>query len=142
MIEPRLHRVTAAIEAYYGPRLLAVALFGSRVGSRARVDSDWDLLVVLVPKDPIRRDLYREWDAQVASGIHAVLPGVSPHFVHLPGPDAEPSSLWLEVSERHAILTDPGNRLAAFLGHVRGLVDTGRFERRSVHGVSYWRRAG
>jgi predicted nucleotidyltransferase len=141
-MDSRLQNTLAGIAAYYGPRLLAAALFGSRVGRRARVDSDWDLLIVLASGDPIRRTLYGEWDGQVAPHIEPMLPGVSPHFVHLPTIADRPSSLWLEVSTNAEILHDPTNRLAQYLREVRALVDAGRFERRSAHGLPYWRSVG
>jgi hypothetical protein len=140
-MDSRLPGVIAAIERYYGPRLLALALFGSRVGHRARADFDWDLLVVLAAEEPIRRMLYREWDEQLRAQIEPRLSGVSPHFVHLPSATDPPSSLWLEVSPTHAILHDPSGRLAAHVRTVRELIDPGRYERRFVHGLSYWRSA-
>lgn len=130
---------TREIAAYYGGRLLALALFGSRAGGRSRVDSDWDLLIVLDAGEPIRRVLYAEWDEHVAARVEAHLPGASPHFAHLAAPDASPSSLWLEIATTHRILHDPTGRLTAHLAAVRRLVEAGRFERRSVHGLPYWR---
>jgi predicted nucleotidyltransferase len=142
LMDPRLQSACAEIEAHYGSRLLAAALFGSRVGCRPRIDSDWDLLLVLVPEEPIRRTLYQEWDEQVAPGIETHLRGVAPHFVHLPATDDPPSSLWLEVCTNHEILHDPSGRLATHLRTVHVLVDSGRFERRSIHGLPYWRSVG
>jgi predicted nucleotidyltransferase len=64
MLDPRLQLAIAEIERYYGRRLHAVALFGSRVCSRPRVDSDWDLLLLLDADEPIRRRLYKSGTSQ------------------------------------------------------------------------------
>ena len=142
MLDPRLQTALVAIEHHYGPRLIAVALFGSRAGRRARAESDWDFLLVVDESEPIRRTLYREWDAAIAPSVERSLPGIAPHFVHLPDERDEPSGFWLEIAMSHVILRDPTGRLASCLGRVRTLVETGRFERRAVHGCGYWRRAG
>jgi predicted nucleotidyltransferase len=142
MLDPRLQTALVAIEHHYDSRLIAVALFGSRVGRRARAESDWDLLLVVGESEPIRRTLYREWDAAIAPSVERFLPGIAPHFVHLPEERDEPSGFWLEIAMSHVILRDPTGRLASYLGRVRRLVETGQFERRAVHGCGYWRRAG
>jgi predicted nucleotidyltransferase len=142
MLDPRLQTALVAIEHHYGPRLMAVALFGSRTGTRARAESDWDLLLVVGEREPIRRTLYREWDAAIAPSVGRVLPDIAPHFVHLPDERDEPSGLWLEIAMSHVILRDPLGRLASYLERVRALVETGQFERQAVHGCGYWRRAG
>jgi len=142
ILDPRLQTALVAIEHHYGARLMAVALFGSRVGKRARDESDWDLLLVVDEREPIRRTLYREWDAAVAPSVERSLTGIAPHFVHLPDERDEPSGFWLEIAMSHVVLRDPTGRLASCLGRVRTLVETGRFERRAVHGCGYWRRAG
>lgn len=134
-----IETASAEIRAHYGERLLALALFGSRAGSRHRADSDWDLLLVLTPGEPIRRSLYREWDEQLAPRIESHVPEASPHFVHLPVASDPPASLWLEVATTHRLLHDPTGQLASHLQAVRRLVESGRFERRSVHGLPYWR---
>jgi hypothetical protein len=127
------------IETYYGPRLVGAALFGSRAAGRPRADSDWDLLLVLDAGEPIRRTLYREWDEQIAPRFGPIGAGVSPHFVHLPPTAEYLSSLWLEIATNHIVLHDPSGRLSHYLGEIRALVHSGRFERRSIHGLPYWR---
>jgi hypothetical protein len=77
----------------------------------------------------------------VGPALGALLTGISPHFVHLPPAEAEPSSIWLEVAMAHEILSDRTGSLTAYLGRVRALIEGGRFERRSVHGLPYWRSA-
>jgi predicted nucleotidyltransferase len=134
-----IERVSTEIQAHYGDRLVALALFGSRAGGRHRIDSDWDLLIVLGSQEPIRRSHYREWDEELAPRIESIVPEVSPHFVHLREPTDPPSSLWLEVAATHRLLHDPAGRLAASLLTVQRLVDAGRIERRSVYGLPYWR---
>jgi len=142
MKEPGLDQSIAEIERHYRHRLHGVVLFGSRAGHRPRQESDWDLLVVLGEDEPIRRSLYHEWDVEMAPRVEKVLPRVSPHFVHLPAEGIEPSSLWLEVALAHIVLHDPTKKLGGHLRRVRQLIDAGRFERRAVHGLPYWRRAG
>jgi predicted nucleotidyltransferase len=140
--DPRLERALTVIEGHYGARLVAVALFGSRAGGRPRSESDWDLLLVVDEGERIERALYREWDAQIAPVVEAILPAIAPHCVHLPRVGEEPSGLWLEIAMAHEVLRDPTHDLATYLAHVRGLIQAGRFERRAVHGLGYWRRAG
>ena len=139
MVDRELEGVVAKLAEHYGERLLSAVLFGSRARARFRPESDWDLLLVLTDDEPIRRDLYREWDEEVAPGVDLLLKGVSPHFVHLPANVGEPSSLWLEIAMAHDILHDPSGRLTSRLEMIRSLVEQGRFERRAVHGLSYWR---
>jgi Polymerase beta, Nucleotidyltransferase len=142
MTDPRLDASVATIRRHYGARLLAAVLFGSRARSRARQDSDWDLLLVLADDQQVRRRLYDEWDAAVAPAVEMALPGVSPHFVHLPAPGVSPSSLWLEAATAHVVLSDPTGRASTWLQEVRGLIAAGAFERRFEQGLPYWRRAG
>ncbi|MGH7818615.1 MAG: nucleotidyltransferase domain-containing protein [Candidatus Binatia bacterium] len=136
-----LQMVSGEIGRHYADRLIAVALFGSRARQRPRIDSDWDVLLVMAPTQPIRRALYREWDELVAPAVETLLPGVSPHFVHLPASGDEPSPLWLEVASAHRILADRSGELAACLRRIRELIEDGRYERRVTHGLSYWRKA-
>lgn len=141
MTDPRLDAAVATIRRHYGERLLAAVLFGSRVRSRAREDSDWDLLLVLADDQQIRRTLYDEWDAAVAPAVEMALPAVSPHFVRLPARDASPSSLWLEVATAHVVLSDPTGRVSTWIEEVCALIAAGAFERRFEQGLPYWRRA-
>lgn len=134
-----LQSAVAEIGRHYGDRVLAIALFGSRVGARARADSDWDLLLVLDGAVPLRRGLYQEWDDEVAPILETIRSGISPHFVHLPLAETPPSSLWLEVTLSHEILLDRTGVLESHLARVRSMIDRGQFERRAVHGVNYWR---
>lgn len=138
----RLQAAAREIERHYGDRLAALALFGSRVGSRWRADSDWDVLLAMAPSEPIRRALYGEWDEHLSPRIEALLANVSPHFVHLPGSIDEPSPFWLEIACAHQVVSDPTGALVACLGRVKELIDHGRYERRAAHGLPYWRRAG
>lgn len=41
MLDPRLQTALVAIEHHYGSRVIAVALFGSRVGTRGRAESEF-----------------------------------------------------------------------------------------------------
>lgn len=141
-MDPRLQRVGDEIQRYYRDRLIAIALFGSRARSRSRLDSDWDLLLVMATSELVRRRLYREWDERVMPTIEVLLPNVSPHFVQLPSSLDEPSSLWLEVASAQQILSDPTGALGSCIRHIKQAIDAGRYERRAVHGLSYWRRAG
>jgi len=141
MTDPRLARAAIEIQNYYGQRLVGAVLFGSRATPRSRADSDWDVLIVLTDDEPIRRSLYREWDERLAPRVEALLPGISPHFVHVPAGEDGPSSLWLEVAMTHEILSDPTGQLSACLRRIRSLIDAGRFEQRAAHGLAYWRSA-
>jgi uncharacterized protein len=44
---PILRRLRIELEQLYGPRLERIILFGSRARGDARLDSDWDVAVVL-----------------------------------------------------------------------------------------------
>ncbi|MEA2625836.1 MAG: hypothetical protein QOD06_1881 [Candidatus Binatota bacterium] len=137
-----LRQVLVEVGRHYGERLLAAALFGSRVRPHPRADADWDLLLVLRSEEPIRRSLYEEWARSLEPRLETLLRDVSPKFVHLPELGAEPTGLWLEIATAHEVLSDRSRRLAGYLAEVRGSIVRGQFESSEVHGVRYWRRAG
>jgi predicted nucleotidyltransferase len=140
VVDDRLTNAVREIGRHFGDRLLGVVLFGSRAKPAPRADADWDLMLVLGDDEPLRRALYREWEESIADRLKGLAPEASPHFVHLPPDDSDPSSLWLEVALASRIVSDPTGCIERYLRRTRELLDAHRYERLAVHGLPYWRR--
>ena len=56
---PILRRLRIELEQLYGPRLERIILFGSRARGDARLDSDWDVAVVLRDYDGGVQEVFR-----------------------------------------------------------------------------------
>jgi predicted nucleotidyltransferase len=121
-----------------GPRLVGLVAFGSWARGEAGPGSDLDLLVVVDPELPLRRELYRRWgDADVsAAGLR-----VEPHFVHLPPHDALSSGVWAEAALDGIVLFERELIVSRRLGRVRRHIAEGRIVRRVAHGQPYWTEA-
>lgn len=119
----------------FGDRLLAVVAYGSWARGDDHRESDVDLLVVLDPRSPITRELYRRWDARslVIDG-HAV----EPHFVHLSEAGRASTGLWAEAALDGIVLFERGLEVSRCLARVRRDVMSGRLVRRTAHGQPYW----
>jgi predicted nucleotidyltransferase len=115
--------------------LLAVLAYGSWARGEAQRDSDVDLLLVLDPRLPIHRDLYRRWDQR-----RIAIDGrpVEPHFVALPGRNRSSSGLWAEAALDGIVLFERGREVSRWLAHVRREIVAGRLVRRTAHGQPYW----
>jgi len=123
--------------AQHGPDLVGVVVFGSWARGEAGAASDVDLLVVLDPRLPLTRALYRVWDAD------AILWDGRPvevHLVTLPAAEDPPTGIWAEVAIDGLVLFERGRRVSAWLGRVRRSIAAGRLVRRAVQGQPYWAR--
>jgi len=100
--------------------------------------SDVDLLIVLEEGVPIRRSLYREWDAMDADPLRWNSHRVEPHFVRLPGREAEPTGLWAEAAVDGVVLFERALRVSQRLVEIRREIAAGRLVRRRCHGHPYW----
>ncbi len=130
---------TAAAVAWagelFGDDVLAVLAYGSWARGEAQRDSDVDLLVVLDPRLPITRDLYRRWDARpLAIDGHSI----EPHFVHPREADRACTGLWAEAALDGIVLFERGRLVSRCLAKVRREVMSGRIVRKTVHGQPYW----
>jgi predicted nucleotidyltransferase len=131
---PATEVVSSAI-AVVGGALKGVLAFGSWARGELRTGSDVDVLMIVSGEVPIRRELYRAWDANPLTwGRHPV----EPHFVHLPDPSARISGLWAEVALDGAVLFERGLGISRLLAALRRRIVEGGLVRREIHGQPYW----
>ena len=121
--------------AVAGEALLAVVLHGSWVRGEASAASDIDALIVVGPRLPLNRDLYRAWDLEPITWRGR---RVDPQFVHLPE-DGRVSGLWAELALDGVVLYEIDWKLSAHLARIRRSIAEGWLVRRVVHGQPYWR---
>jgi hypothetical protein len=131
---PATEVVSSAV-AVVGGGLVGVVVFGSWARDEATTRSDVDVLVVVSADVPVRRDLYRAWDAGPVSWDGHL---VEPHFVHLPDPGGRISGLWAEVATDGVVLFEQGLEVSRLLASVRRLIAEGGLVRRRIHGHPYW----
>ena len=127
---------TPVVEAarILGQALLGAVLYGSQARSDSRTTSDWDLLLVLDPKVPINRALYRRWDLE-AQGVDERM---EIHFAHLPEMSSIATGFWAEIALDGMVLYDAEFRIARHLSRVRQEIVSGLITRKVVHGQPYW----
>jgi predicted nucleotidyltransferase len=121
-----LDQVGAALIRHYGPRLVAVAVFGSVGRGTPREDSDVDLLIVArdLPPGRMRRvDEFLPVEAELEPMLRAVNPGGAPVMLapvfKTPEEAEQGSPLFLDMVEDARILHDPDGFLAGRLEHLR-----------------------
>ena len=129
------HGMLARITESYRPAIVGVILFGSRAQGTARLDSDWDVVLVMTPTTALSRDLYRTWDERIDRGTREPL--VNPHFIHLPSP-AGGGSLWLEAALHGKVLWQRDTGLTRRLASARERMAAGQVRRRIAYGTPYW----
>ena len=126
-----LAEVVARIRQHYGPRLTALAVFGSYARGANRLDSDLDLLVVLADA-PRRRERLEDFV------LHVELP-LTPLAVRLQvdeGISAELSPyllteeeagffqpIYVDLAEHHVVLADPRGFLADLLARLHAFLE-------------------
>jgi predicted nucleotidyltransferase len=125
--------VTRAAELV-GNALVAVVVYGSWARNEAAAASDVDVLVVVEPRVPLTRTLYRAWDK---APVEWQGRRVDPHFVHPPA-DRIAGGVWGEVAVDGLVLFERDWRLSARLAAIRHDIASGRLVRRLVHGQPYW----
>lgn len=128
-----------------GDDLLGVVVYGSWARGEATELSDIDVLIVLDPRRPIIRDLYRLWDEEPVlwnSGADPERPRrVEPHFVHLPPVGEVPSGTWAEVALDGIVIFDPALVVSRRLVDLRRSIVDGDLIRHEIHGQPYWAEA-
>lgn len=122
------------VKTRFGTKLSAVLVFGSQVTGKATVASDVDLMVILDPTHPIKRQLYRDWEDVFKTRVN-------PHFVHLPERVEDASGIWLEVALGHDLLYQRVAKIKNFLDELLVFIQSGRVKRAWVHGHPYWIRS-
>lgn len=127
--------LVAHARAVAGEALLAVVLHGSWVRGEASAASDVDALIVVDPRLPLSRDLYRAWDLEPITWRGR---RIDPQFVHLPE-NGQISGLWAELALDGVVLYEIDWKLSAHLARIRRSIAEGQLVRRVVHGQPYWR---
>lgn len=128
------HQVVTSIIQEFNP--VGIVLFGSVVRGENTESSDIDLLIVMPDKTSVDRDLYRRWDRVFSENKY------SPQFSHPPKLDLAIGSLWLETSLEGEILYDPSGAISALYRAIRSQIAEAVYQRKTVHGHSYWTRKG
>jgi HEPN domain-containing protein/predicted nucleotidyltransferase len=121
-----LDRVTGDLRSHYGPRLVAVAVFGSVGRGTPREDSDVDLLVVardLPDGRPARRQEFAAVERRLGEALRGVardgrLTLLSP-VLKTPEEVELGSPLFHDMVEDAKILYDPEGFLAGYLARLR-----------------------
>jgi hypothetical protein len=140
-----LDRVRAEVRAHYGPRLVALAVFGSVGRGTPREDSDVDLLVVardLPDGRPARRQEFAAVERRLDEALRGVArdgrpTSLSP-VLKTPEEVEYGSPLFHDMVEDAKILYDPEGFLAGYLARLREEL-AGRGARRVRWGGGwYW----
>ena len=117
----------------FGPRLLGMFAFGSRVGGRARADSDLDVGVWL-EGSVRRRTTWLPW----VDAFGGDDPTLDPTFFTTASLDSPPSWLLEAVRDGVDIWFDPTGQLAARVAALRSGIEAGLYRRRLFMGLPYW----
>jgi predicted nucleotidyltransferase len=138
--------IREAAAATYGPRLVALAIFGSWARGTATSTSDLDLLVIADPLPPSRMKRVREF-GPVSDATRAVRSRVwsdegpelelSPVF-KTPRELAAGSPLYLDMTLWCVILVDRGGLLETFLEGLRGRMQALGSRRVPFKGGAFW----
>ena len=126
------------IRKAYGRALEGVILFGSAARGRLWESSDIDLLIVVSPKTPVARQLYRTWDDRLARGFQLLPRPIAAQFVALPEQVGQAGGIWFEAALEGVVLADPQLRLSRLIALLRQEILAGRVVRKLVHGQPYW----
>jgi predicted nucleotidyltransferase len=121
-----LDQLVTELQAHYGPRLVACAVFGSVGRGTPRYGSDIDLLLVVRDLPPGRYHRVEEFlpvEARLEPALQADQPGhpsigLSPVF-KTPAEVQAGSPLFLDMVEDARILHDPDGFLAGYLDRLR-----------------------
>lgn len=144
-----LDRVTGDLRSHYGPRLVAVAVFGSVGRGTPREDSDVDLLVVardLPDGGPARREEFASVERRLGEALRGVGRDGRPTFLSpvLKTPDEVElgSPLFHDMVEDAQILYDPQGFLAGYLARLRKRLAQQGARRVQWGGGWYWDLGG
>lgn len=131
--------------AFYGERLVSLAIFGSHAAGRATARSDIDLFVVLESAAPRRRLRLEEWDRledDLAPALERLeSEGWSAELSPVIRTREEAvgfSILYLDMTIDVRLLVDRGAFLAARLERMRAELHRLGAERRTLGGKWYW----
>jgi len=144
-IDRFLDELRRSTEAFYGKRLVSLAVFGSHASGRARPRSDLDLLIVLTSAPPRRRlrlDEFDRLEADLTPAIEALeREGWSLELspVIRTREEAEGFSiLYLDMTVDVRILIDRDNFLLRRLDRMRAELQRLGAERRTLGDRWYW----
>jgi HEPN domain-containing protein/predicted nucleotidyltransferase len=144
-----LDRVTGELRSHYGPRLVAVAVFGSVGRGTPREDSDVDLLIVardLPDGRAARIDEFMVVERRLGDGLRGVAgegrPTVLSAVLKTPDEVEVGSPLFHDMTEDAKILYDPEGFLAGYLARLREQLERQGARRVRWGGGWYWDLTG
>ncbi|HXG15823.1 MAG TPA: HEPN domain-containing protein [Calidithermus sp.] len=144
-----LERVSAEVQAHYGSRLVALAVFGSVARGTPREDSDVDLLVVagdLPDGVPARLEEFRAVERRLDEARRGVARDGRPTFLSpvlkTPAEVEVGSPLFHDLVEDAKILYDPRGFLTGYLARLRQDLARRGARRRPWGGGWYWDLGG
>lgn len=135
---PEVAAIVEWAERTFGGAVVGLALYGSWTRGAATAESDVDLLVVLDPSQPLRRDLYRRADAADLIWDHHT---VQVQIAGLPPAGEIRGGLWPEIALDGIVLVERDFLLSRRLVAIRHAIADGRLVRRTAHGQPYWTTA-
>lgn len=130
-----LHPLVDKFSERFGPHLLGIMAFGSRVAGTASLRSDLDLLIILSDEETICRSLYTWWEETVS---YTSSFEINPHFVHLPNQTEEAGGLWMEVAMDGRIVWQQDSQVTEWINQLQQAIAQDHARRYWSHGHPYW----
>jgi len=146
IFESIVQSLAGACQAYYGDRLVTIAIFGSVARGTMRPDSDIDLLIIARDLPSGRLPRVREFD-DVESELEDVMKAASDRGIHAclspiiktPNEVNQGSPLFLDMTDQARILFDRDNFFFTYLEDLAARLRKSGAHRVYRGGGYYWK---